>query len=153
MPLPNSGAITTAQIAAEFNITGSYTWSDLCAAAGLSNTALPSDFYGLSSELQSVSVDTTFVSGTCMYTNPQTSCTSTSSSVTATPNGGSGHSYTWQKVSGTTLTVTSPNSATTTFKRTSGSSASAVYRCRVVAGGVTKYSPNVSVTMNNGQIH
>lgn len=106
-----------------------------------------------SSTMTSVSVNTQNIYGQCMYYNPQTYCTATTGSVTATPEGGSGHTYQWEKVSGTTFTITSPNSATTTFKRTSSASASGVYRCKVTdSSGVVKYSPNVTVQTDHGQL-
>ncbi len=59
----------------------------------------------------------------------------TTDSVTVTPQGGSGYTYAWTKVSGVTVTVNSASSATTTFSystaMTAGQSIEAVYRCTV----------------------
>lgn len=95
--------------------------------------------------LSSVTVSVTSVHGLCKGSG---SCTAYTNGVTATPHGGTGHSYQWQKVSGATFNVGSLNAASTGFSAhapTNGS-VSAVYRCRVTdSNGTVKYSPNVNV--------
>lgn len=78
--------------------------------------------------------------------------TATTSSATCTPVGGTGHTYLWQKVSGSSLTVNSATSATTTFTGTGSGTFVGVYRCRVIAGGVTVYSNNITITFELGAI-
>jgi len=73
--------------------------------------------------------------------------------VTCTPVGGSGYAYTWQRVSGDTeILINFPSSATTKFRINIDGTYSSIFRCRVVAGGVTVYSNNVSVDLERGPI-
>lgn len=76
----------------------------------------------------------------------------TSGVATATPTGGTGpYTYAWTKVAGDTLTVTSPNSASTTFRAGIGpsDSRSATYRCTVTDKNGLTASGNVSIYLVN----
>lgn len=66
----------------------------------------------------------------------------------STPSNGSGtKTFTWEKVSGTTLGLSSGSSASTTFGLTTvGADLSGVYRCKVTDGtGASVYSNNVTI--------
>lgn len=73
-----------------------------------------------------------------------------SSSCTVTPSGGTGpYSYAWTKVSGTTITVSSPAAATTGFSTTliPGQLVTAVYRCTVTDSLLATATADVSITL------
>lgn len=97
----------------------------------------------------SASASPTLLTGS---TNIDGGTASTSGNATATPSGGVGpYTYAWEKVSGDTLTVSSPTSASTGFSGTvgSGGDLSAVYRCEVTDTGTgqTAYTNNVSIAL------
>lgn len=76
----------------------------------------------------------------------------TTNATTATPSGGIGpYSYAWEKVSGDTISISNPSSATTIFSATlsSGDLRSAVFRCLVTdtATGASAYTNSVSATV------
>lgn len=82
--------------------------------------------------------------------------TITSNSTTVTPAGGSSpYTYAWTKVTGDTLTVTSPTSATTTFSTSGlaeGNFVAATYRCTVTDSTTPTAltaTADVSVTLEN----
>jgi hypothetical protein len=82
--------------------------------------------------------------------------TITSNSTTVTPNGGtSPYTYSWSKVSGDTLTVTSPTAATTTFSTSGlgeGNFVAATYRCTVTDSTTPTAltaTADVSITLEN----
>ena len=74
----------------------------------------------------------------------------TTNNATATASGGTGnYTYTWERVSGSTLFfATAPNNAITAFQINTPpvGTTSAVYRCRINDGVTTVYTPNVSVS-------
>jgi hypothetical protein len=82
--------------------------------------------------------------------------TITSNSTTVTPSGGtSPYSYAWTKVTGDTLTVTSPTAASTTFSTSGlgeGNFVAATYRCTVTDSTTPTAltaTADVSVTLEN----
>jgi len=80
---------------------------------------------------------------------------STFTPVTATATGGSGaYTYQWQRVSGSNaISATSPSSNTTAFNNVvNNQPASAVWRCKVSAGGQSAFSPTVDIVLNGGAL-
>lgn len=97
-----------------------------------------------------VTVDTTYVSGTCASPG---ACTATSNYATVTVVGGTApYSYLWQYVSGDTATLLGSTTAACAFRRsvTVGTVRSGVYQCRVTdnASNVI-YAPAVSFDLEN----
>ena len=79
------------------------------------------------------------------------SAPATTAPVTCTPVGGEGHVFTWEKLSGSSaITANSPSAATTTFTKANVGVETATFRCKVVAGGVTVYSPSIIVDFEIG---
>jgi len=78
----------------------------------------------------------------------------TFTSVTASATGGSGaYTYQWQRVSGSNnISATSPSSNTTAFSVVTNQPASAVWRCKVSAGGQSAFSPTVDILLNGGAL-
>jgi len=78
----------------------------------------------------------------------------TFTSVTASATGGSGaYTYQWQRVSGSNnISATSPSSNTTAFSVVTNQPASAVWRCKVSAGGQSAFSPTVNILLNGGAL-
>lgn len=87
-------------------------------------------------------------------TGTASTATVTSASTTVTPANGTGASktYSWARISGDTLNITSPNSASTTFSSLMniGTTKSAVYRCTVSDG---TYTATADVTINLNYIN
>ncbi|MEW5251589.1 hypothetical protein [Microbulbifer discodermiae] len=82
--------------------------------------------------------------------------TLTSDSVTTSVSGGEApYTYTWQKVSGTTLTVNSQGSAATTFARSAGGvNTTSVYRCKITDGsGASIYTGNITVNFTHYRLN
>jgi hypothetical protein len=91
---------------------------------------------------------TAAASPTSLYTSSFSSPI-TSSSVTVTPTGGTAaYTYAWTKVSGDTLTVNSPTSASTTFTASVTSSKTAIYRCTVTDSLATTATADVTITLD-----
>lgn len=96
----------------------------------------------------SASASPSSVSG--QRTIPGTGVVTTGPTTTTASGGVPGYTYAWEYVSGDTLTVTNPTSATTTFSRLAaeGTEFIGVYRCEVTdaASGVV-YTNNVTATV------
>jgi hypothetical protein len=91
---------------------------------------------------------TAAASPTSLYTSSFSSPI-TSSSTTVTPTGGTAaYTYAWTKVSGDTLTVNSPTSASTTFSASVTSSKTAIYRCTVTDSLATTATADVTITLD-----
>lgn len=76
----------------------------------------------------------------------------TSSTATATPTGGTApYTYAWTKVSGDTMTATSPTSASTAFRLGVGPGdvKTATYRCTVTDKNGLTAQDTVSITLTN----
>lgn len=94
-------------------------------------------------------------SPTSLYKSTLTS-SATTSSTTVTPSGGTApYTYSWAKVSGDTVTITSPTAASTTFSKTgmvAGDTFSGTYRCTVTdstGGTPLTATADVTVTIEN----
>ena len=98
---------------------------------------------------------TASASPTSLYKSTLTS-SATTSSTTVTPSGGTApYTYSWAKVSGDTVTITSPTAATTTFSKSGmgvGDTFSGTYRCTVTdstSGTPLTATADVTVTIEN----
>lgn len=119
MTLPASGAITSAQIRTELGGAGPVVIpsAETRTLTGVSSGPIvgPTNFHGKSS----VSPVTGSASPSSISATGTGAITSGSTTVTAS--GGTGpYTYAWSRISGATIAITSPSSASTTFSATPG---------------------------------
>jgi hypothetical protein len=153
--LQASGAISLAQIAAEFGLASNSTFpSAFYGKGGAPNSGALSfaDFYGRSNGTPppsfSASADNTAPSAVA-----STSSVTTGTVNVSTSGGTSPFTYAWTKLDGDAVTALSPTSASTQFRGTgmvSGESRTADFRCTVTAtGGATAQTQIVTATVTH----
>lgn len=123
--------------------------ADVLALAGKGAPPISlSDLYGKSAYVALTGATVTPTSLTADTGMPNVKQTVGPATAAPTPANATGVTYSWEFVSGSTVTVNSPTSASTTFSytgSTSSGSRTGVYRCKVTQGGTSYYTPNVTV--------
>ena len=164
MALPASGAISLASIQNEFGGTtpisiDEYYRGGANVGAVSSTVGIPAsgaisfdDFHGKAAAAGGSGFSIVVTPGTIYKDGTGTI---TTASVTAVPSGQTGSvTYAWTKVSGDTMTVTSPTSSSTTFSTAPGfgNTKSAIYKCTATdsASHVASDTVDVTIAFDNG---
>lgn len=116
-----------------------------------SGAADSADFYGATDY---VAMSTPSLSGTTAVKNAGTGSVNCSTSLTCTePNNGTGNfTYSWERVSGTSLSVSMVGRSATLSRTATGQITSSQYRCVVTDGVGTVYSNIVTVYFRHYQL-
>lgn len=167
MALPSSGKMSLSMIAAEFGGSPPHKLSEYYRGGAYvpnitANNNIPtsgpiafSDFYGATNYVAMSNASLTRSSSTKEATSTGNT-TLTSDAVSATVSGGQApYSYSWERVSGTALTVNSQGSSGTTFARTAGGvSTTSVYRCKITDGtGAVAYTGNITINFTHFKLN
>ncbi|WHI51672.1 hypothetical protein P3339_02245 [Microbulbifer sp. MLAF003] len=160
--MPSSGQASSANLQSVFGQSGAGNTSQFYRGGSFvpnisqnnniptSGAADSADFY---SATDYVAMGTPSLSGTTVKQNAGTGSVSCSTTLTCSqPSNGTGNFiYTWQKVSGTTLSVSANGRSVTLSRSDTGEITTSQYRCKVTDGVGTVYSNTVTITFHHYQ--
>lgn len=162
--MPKSGQASSANLQSVFGQSGAGNTSQYYRGGSYvpsisQNSSVPTsgaadsaDFYGATDY---VAMSTPSLSGTTLKKNAGTGSVTCSTTLTCSqPSNGSGNfKYTWEKVSGTTLSVSANGRSVTLSRNVSGQITTSQYRCKVTDGVGTVYSNTLTITFRHYQLH
>ncbi|WP_444885973.1 hypothetical protein [Microbulbifer sp. PSTR4-B] len=161
--MPNSGAASTADLQTVFGQSGAGNTSQYYRGGSLvpdipQNSSVPTsgpadtvDYYGATDY---VPMSTPSLSGTTTKKSAGTGSVTCSTTLTCSqPSNGTGnYVYTWEKRSGTGLSISASGRSATLSRKVAGEITSSKYRCKVTDGVSTVYSNEVTVYFHHYQL-